>query len=231
MEQDWPWAFLPGESYADQLRGLFPWADERIDEACYRRETFPAFAAQHGTWSDVDGYYTFDEEFDTWFATNYAGQLKPYATIADGAAALWRLELHLNDEGREALAEDERIMHEEVLEEDALEQELASERAGGRYTGQVVEDRRGGYWYNVVFEAGDGGDSLVMSREGWSEPEQVARVATAVLRDAQGAVPTRAWVDAFLARFGDVFAEDDGDPWEITADELRDWIDELRPRS
>jgi len=231
VEQDWPWAFLPGKSYVDQLRGLFPWSDKRIDEARYRRQTYPAFVAQHGTWSDAEGYYTFDKDFDTWFATNYADQLKPYATISDGAAALWRLELRLNDQGRAALAEEERIMHEQLLEDYALEQELANERAAGRYTGQVLEDRRGGYWYNVVFEAGDRGDSLLMSREGWSKPQQVSRMATAILRDAQGIVPTLGWVEAFLARFGDVFADDDGNPWEIKADELRDWFGELRPAS
>jgi hypothetical protein len=36
------------------------------------------------------------------------------------------------------------------------------------------------------------------------------------------------YAQAFVARFGRIFAEDDGVPWEITTAELREWLDELR---
>jgi hypothetical protein len=228
VEHDWPWAFLAGADYAAQLRGLFPWADKQIDHERYRREAYPLFVARHGTWSEAEGY-EFDGDFDTWFAADYAGRLVPYATNVDQTAALWRLELCLNHLGRATLAEDKRMMWEEVQRDDALDRELEAGRAASRYTGEVVEDARGGFFENVVFDAGDWGRSLLMERQVWTDPAQLSRVATVILRDARGTMPTRGLVEAFIARFRVVFAENDGDSWEMTAAELREWLDELCP--
>lgn len=228
VDREWPWALLSGGAYAEQLQNLFPWADKRIDEALYRQETYPIFVTECGHWDENDGGYEFPEEFDLWFARNYADQLKPYGNNADGTLARWRLQLDLNQTGRDALSREERQLWEEVAHADAFDRFQQQQRKGGRYVGQTGEDDRGGFFENLVFESDDWGESLLLDGTVWSEPTQFAQAAEAILMHARGCEPSRALVEAFVSRFAGVFDTDDEEPG-VESSVVLEWVEQMVP--
>lgn len=170
-EREWPWVFPAGASYAEQLPKLFPWADLEVDRQRFREEVYPEFINECAVWDSEDGEYIVMEDFDEWVDRRLAAGLQRYAETANGEVALWRLELKLNDLGRETLArEHEADSWQSLLEldrEDA-EREAVSD---GYYEGQYGDAPIAQTVERVLFFWGDDADVVVADEVLWTEEE------------------------------------------------------------
>jgi hypothetical protein len=218
-EHEWPWVFLPGSSYATELPAIFPWADLRVDEATYRNKIVDEFYAEQ-PWDSEDQQYILVEDFDDWYEREYAGQLKPYREEGGGEVALWRLELRLNDFGREVLEQarqDEE--HDALLTYDIVRYQ-AEQRAGGHYT-FGLGDIPGRQFEILNFES-DRVSEAVFAAEKLTEDHLLT--ATDVLRHARDRQPSDALVRAFCQRFAGELEEDE---WKLRYDDVIAWLREL----
>lgn len=226
IEHEWPWVFLPGASYADELPRVFPWADLRIDEDLYREETYAEFLNECGMWDPEDGVYIEHEDFGEWFESQFTGELRPYGEAGGGEVALWRLELTLNELGAELLRKDREAEYEDAWLTVSIERRLEEERATGNYEGFVGDMPVGKTLEFVAFVTDDdlvtlGADELL-----WTTEASRPKAAALILEHARGHAPTQAQVDAFLSRFGEVF-EDDGQGWSLSFAEVERWLKDL----
>jgi hypothetical protein len=206
---------------------VFPWADLSVDQARYREEERAEYVNECGHWDAEDQTYLFAEDFDDWYAARDAAGLRPYGEDATGEVAFWRLQLSLNDLGKRTLERALSQEHIELLLQ--LDREDAEQEAqlAGYYEG-IYGDMPIGRSIEVVqFTAGDTSDSIIGNEQLWTAPETRPITAAAILEHVMGRSPTRATVDAFLARFGPVFG-DDGQGWVLSHREVREWLDELR---
>lgn len=234
--RQWRWTFLPGADFGAQLQKLFPWADKRIDEATYRAAAVPEFLSSTAQWTPSDGVYEYKEDFDAWFNTQHPpGSIKPYGTTADGSTSLWRLELELNEHGRDAIG----IAHDEILEEvlgPPWTRDLdRSGKQGGYYTLEFAEtpqSRTGGielliFDYATEDEDGFERDALFTVSSSISANDALSQEASAaILRHATGRTPTHGLAYAFSARFTGALDTPTG-IFKITFEEVQDWLDEI----
>lgn len=224
-EREWPWAFLPGVSYAEELRKIFPWADLRIDGATYRTQTYPAYVAERGSWNDDEEYYDFDGDFDVWFSAKFQGELLPYARRAGGGVALWRLELVLNEFGKATLRSERDAWYADATFDIELEESLAQARVGGHYETCVFESgARAVALECVVFVMDEDSETLIAERSLLTDESKRPAVAAAILQHALDFTPTDALVDAFVARYRRFL---DGEQSSIEFQALGEWLDEM----
>lgn len=229
IEREWPWVFLPGASYAEELPKLFPWADLEVDRERFREEAYAEFVNECGVWDSEDGEYILMEDFDDWAERKLAEGLQPYAEDGSGEVALWRLELKLNELGRETLArEHDADWWDHLLQMDA-EDKAAEAVHEGYYEGQYGDGPMGRGLERVLFFWGDGADIVAGGEVLWTEEEARVELARAVLEHALQREPTRALAEAFVARFKAVL-DDDGQGWTISYAELQGWLRELGVR-
>lgn len=225
VEREWPWTFLPEESYPQSLREIFPWADLAIDKVRYRAETYPTFVSEHGEWQDDEWDYAFDCDFDTWFAKRFGDVLAPYGTRAGENVALWRLELKLNNVGQAALNRELHAMHEEAMFDDELEEARSHRRAVGRYVADFIESGPLELPALVFLTEDEDGyeerELLIAGRGLWSDQGRASQIAAAVLQHALAYAPTQGLAEAFLKRFGGALDDADG----VAFSELKDWLD------
>jgi hypothetical protein len=228
-EREWPWVFLPGASYAEELPGLFPWAHLEVDRQRFREEAYAEFLNECAVWDAEDGEYIEMEDFNEWIDLRLAGGLRPYAETADGEVALWRLELKLNDLGRETLArEHEADWWPSLLEMDRedAEREAVSD---GYYEGQYGDAPIARTVERVLFFWGNDADVVVADEVLWSKEDARLELARGILHHALQREPSRAVAKAFVARYQDVL-DDDGQGWVITYSGLQDWLSQIGVR-
>jgi hypothetical protein len=222
----WPWAFLVGQDFKDELMKLFPWADKQVEEPWYRERTVGDFASEYGRWSIDDWSYEFDADFDDWFDERFGATIAPYATTLDGSTALWRLELKLNAEGRAAF---ERDMHEAVSDAE-IEDERDHARGDGYYTIEVVETYTSALDSLVFIYGGDEEDKkgLLIERQLFEKSGGlVPKAVEAILRHAGMMGPTHGWARAFNQRFSEELEARDGIV-KITGEDIDAWLCEMR---
>lgn len=230
IEREWPWMFLPGASYADELANLFPWGDLEVDIQRFREEAYAEFVNECGIWDSEDGEYILMEDFDDWVKRRLASGLQPYAEAGNGEVALWRLELKLNKLGRETLAhEHDRDYWESLLRADAEEREAEAVQEG-YYEGQYGDGPMGRSLERVLFVFGDELDIVAAAEVLWSEEEPRIELARSVLNHAFQHEPTRAQAEAFVARFKDQLDDVEGRGWTISYRDLQRWLRTLRVR-
>jgi hypothetical protein len=228
----WPWTFLSGGDFGEELAKLFPWADKAIDERRYREYAVADFLVEHGRWVPDEEAYDYATDFDHWFDGRFSSGIAPYGTTADGGKALWRLELTLNDVGRAALEKDEHEMLAEGWAAADAASGKESDRAGGHYTLQVIDHAYSyhGSLDNLVFVYGNEDEDieslLIEPRLFTPSGDPVPAVAEAILGHARGTRPTESLGRAFSARFAEDFAASDG-IWKITVAEIDEWLGEL----
>jgi Domain of unknown function (DUF4365) len=228
-EREWPWVFLPGASYAEELPKLFPWADLAVDRQRFREEAYPEFLNECAVWDSEDADYIVMEDFDEWIDRRLAAGLQPYAETANGEVALWRLELKLNDLGRETLArEHEADWWRALLEMDREDAEREAV-ANGCYEGQYGDAPIARTVERVLFFWGDDADVVVADEVLWTDEEARFELARGVRQHALQREPSRALTDAFVARYRDVL-DDDGKGWVIEFSDLQRWLSELGVR-
>jgi hypothetical protein len=229
-EREWPWVFLAGASYAEELPKVFPWADVEVDRQRFRDEAYAEFLNECAIWDSEDDEYIVMEDFDQWLATRLADGLQPYAEAANGEVALWRLELKLNNLGRETLErEQDADWWDALLAIDA--QDAAAEAIReGHYEGQYGDHPFGGTIERVLFFWGDDADIVAGGESLWTDEGARIDLARGVLQHALQREPTRALAEAFVARYKDVL-NDDGQGWAISYSDLQQWLSELKVRS
>jgi hypothetical protein len=231
IERDWPYVFIPGASYAEELPRLFPWASLKIDEAFYAEHDHEKFVAAVGVWDKEDEAYFFPVDFDEWAEESLPKGIRPYAESPDGEIAYWRLELTLNDLGQETLekARDEEMeAYYSELDDDWTA--TVDDEYGGftpYYEGQYLEGHLGAPLERVNFQTGDDFVILAADEVLWTDNQERRKVGESILSHAAGREPTRALVDAFVNRFADVF-DDDGMGWTLEQSAVSDWLSELR---
>ena len=226
VEREWPWVFLPEESYSEELGKLFPWADLEIDVETYREHEYVEFIAETGVWDDESGDYFVAQDFDEWLAEQ--PPLRPYAESAGGEVAHWRLELKLNELGRRTIAR----VHEEYLAdaEASLQAEQMDEETRGRgwYQGDYGDAGRRSF-ERVLFASEDSWDALLVDDDLWTTDAGRKRTAAAILEHALEREASEALVDAFLSRFHATF-DDEGYGWTLDFVDVRKWLDRLGVR-
>jgi hypothetical protein len=225
VERDWPWAFLPSESYSTALQEIFPWANLAIDEARYRTEAYPEFVAVHGRWDEDEWGYVFNCEFDKWFSERFSGAVAAYGVRATDNVALWRLELTLNATGKAALNRERAAIYEEAMWDSEFEEEQSRRRAAGSYAADVIE-----FGYRQVpalmfltedSEGYEEHELIVADRNLWSEKSDDPKLAAAVLSHALATAPTQGLVAAFTSRFGDAVHHTDG----LAFSDVQEWLE------
>lgn len=227
-EREWPWVFLPGASYAEELPKLFPWADLEVDKDRFRDEMYPEFLNECGVWDSEDGEYVVIEDFDEWVEQRLAPGLQPYAELANGEVALWRLELKLNELGRETLERERESQWDELLTIDAEDAEARAIRRG-HYEGQYGDVPVARPIERVLFVWADNADVIVADDVLWTEDGPRLELAQAILRHALQREPSRALAQAFVARYKDIL-DDKGQGWFIEYSDLQEWLHELGVR-
>lgn len=227
-EREWPWVFLPGTSYAEELPKLFPWADLEVDRERFRAEMYPAFLNECAIWDSEEDDYVVFEDFDRWLDARLEGGLQPYAEMA-GEVALWRLELKLNELGRETLQREREADMEEmwdaVLAADREEKEAEGIREG-QYEGEYGDMSIGRSFERVVFSWDDHTEVIAAAEVLWSDEVHRLDLATAILQHALQREPSRALANAFVTRFKATF-DNASQGWGLTYEELKDWLREL----
>jgi hypothetical protein len=228
-EREWPWVFLAGASYAEELPKLFPWADLEVDRQRFRDEAYPEFLNECAVWDSEDGDYVVMEDFDEWVESRLAYGIQPYAETANGEVVLWRLELKLNDLGKETLArEHDADWWDALLAMDAEDAEAEAVRKG-YYEGQYGDAPIAGTVERAMFVWGNDADIVVAGDVLWTDENARVELARGVLQHALQREPSRALAEAFAARFKDVL-DDDGKGWVIPYSDVQAWVSELGVR-
>jgi hypothetical protein len=230
FEREWPWAFIPGASLAEQLPKVFPWADLSVDESHYREEAYVDYVNECGIWASEEDTYWFGEDFDTWYAARDAQGLRPYGEAGGGEVALWRLQLKLNELGSQTL---ERVHSAEwtdtLLQMDA-EDAAAQARLEGYYEGQYGDLPIGRSVERIVFFSGDDADVVAADEVLWTDTDTRSKTAEPILEHALGRSSTEALLEAFVKRFASNL-DDKGQGWVINYREIQSWLHELGYRS
>lgn len=227
IEREWPWVFLPGVTYAEELPKLFPWADLELDVRRFRENAYADFVNECGVWDSEAGEYMLMEDFDGWVERRLAGGLQPYAEDVSGEVVLWRLEFKLNDLGRATLAHEHDVDYwESLLKIDAEEREAEAVH-DGYYEGQYGDAPIGRTVERVLFVSGDDADIIAGGEILWTEDGPRPDLARGILTHALQREPTRAQAVAFVARFKDVLDDVEGHGWIITYTEIQQWLREL----
>ena len=230
IEREWPWVFLAGASYADELGKMFPWADLHVDEQRFRDEAYAEFVNECGIWDSEDGEYRFTEDFDDWVERRLASGLRPYGEAGGGEVALWRLELTLNDLGRQTLTQElDDLYWDSLFKSDAEEREAAAVKEG-YYEGSYGDGPMGRSVERVEFVFGDESEIVAGDEVLWTETKARPALARSILSHALQREPTDAQTDAFVARFKDVFDDPKGQGWTISHREVESWLHELGAR-
>ncbi len=163
-----------------------------------------------------------------WNAGSTAG-LQPYAEVGSGEVALWRLELKLNDLGRETLArEHDADYWDSPIKMDAEERQAEAVHEG-YYEGQYGDGPMGQSLERVLFSSATTRISST-ARKFFGRRGARLELARAVLMHALQREPTRAQAEAFVARFKEVLDDAEGHGWTIPYSELQQWLRELGVR-
>lgn len=99
------WQFLIGpRSYAEDVVGLFAWANLNVHEETYDDAEYDLYVTECATWDEGDQY--FRESYEQWKSERIPSGIRPYRNDS-GEVDVYRLEMTLNELGKSFLIVDE----------------------------------------------------------------------------------------------------------------------------